>query len=43
MTPRFLVEAGEVSMLLTKRIPWADLALPRADHQARILAAMGET
>lgn len=35
MTPRFLVEAVEVSMLSTKWMLWADLVLPRACHQSR--------
>lgn len=33
MTPRFLLEAVEVSMLSTKWILWADLALPRTSQQ----------
>lgn len=33
MTPRFPVEAVEVSMLSTKWVLWADLALPRSSRQ----------
>lgn len=33
MTPRFLLEAVEVSMLSTKWMLWGDLALPRTSQQ----------
>jgi hypothetical protein len=42
MTPRLPVETVQVSMLSTKWILWAELALPRAGHKAKTKAAMGK-